>query len=323
MSYLEVVEAKAPRTITNYRLAVARFLEERGAGCDLRTTTRADVERHLKRLFYSGLGRSGQETTLIAVRSFLRYLVGHGLLPRNPAAELATPKPYRREIAVLSPDEVKRFLFGPSGRLTGMPRDPLALRDLTLFVVLYDAGLRSTEVGMLRTVDVVWHEDLRLASVLIERSKAATEDVRQLLGVDASELLGAYLSKRPSIAPGPWLFPSIRGGRLDRGEVRRIFANRCKAHGIEPRGRKLRPHLLRHSVATHLLEQGWDIRAVQRRLRHASLETTAIYLHTTREREARYLKKKPPLGPKRQRTPEVQGAFRALLDDLGRLAGPV
>ena len=329
--YLDAIEGKAARTICNYRLAVYRFLEDEdvaaaiglrsGDELDVSRLTRAHVEGHLKRMFYRGLGRAGQETALIAVRSWCRYLMGHGLLATNPTVEIATPKAYRREIAVLTPGEVKRFLFGPKGKLAGLPRNPLALRDLVMFVVQYDAGLRSTEVGMLRTDGCQWHDDLRLMSVLVERAKAADEDVRQLLGEDASRLLGAYLEKRPAIGPGPWLFPSIRGGRLDRGEIARIFHARRQAHGIELKGRRLTPHKLRHSLATHLLDSRWDIRTVQHRLRHTSLESTAIYLHTTRQREARLLRRQAPLGERRERQPEVQSSFRAFLEGIRDLSG--
>lgn len=319
IALLGEVEGRAPRTVTAARFAVERFLGDLGAAPTVGDLTRAAVERHLRRLFVRGLGEAARAKALRSIRSFLRYLVGHRMLEHNPANEIRAPRTYSRERPTLSLTETRRLL-GLDGTRVQLPRTFIGLRNLVLLAVTYAAGLRASEIGPLRTDDLGWGEDTSLFSVLVARAKGARRDERLQLPVDISRLLGFYLDLRrgePSAVGSPYLFVGRQGSPLTSRQVHRIFKERLKAAKIEARGRRLSPHVLRHSRATHLLEAGFDVRSVQTMLRHGSLETTAGYLHTSEEKIARYLLRKEPLEAHRKRAqPQLRGAMKALLDEL-------
>jgi site-specific recombinase XerD len=319
IALLGEVEGRAPRTVTAARFAVERFLGDLGATPTAADLTRTAVERHLRRLFVRGLGEAVRAQALRAIRSYLRYLVGHRVLEHNPANEIRAPRTYSRERPTLSLTETRRLLGldGPSAQL---PRTFIGLRNLVLLAVTYAAGLRASEIGPLRAEDLGWGEETSLFSVLVARAKGARRDERMQLPIQISRLLGFYLDLRkrePSAAGSAYLFPARSGSPLTSRQVHRIFKDRLRAAKIEPRGRRLSPHVLRHSRATHLLEAGVDVRSVQTMLRHRSLETTAAYLHTSEEKIARYLLRKEPLEAHRKRPqPQMRGAMKALLDEL-------
>jgi len=317
--FLGKVECRAQATVLSYRRAVERFLDDAAQEVRPRDLTRGALERHLKRLAYSGKGASSRARALTAIRDFMRYLVGHGVLAVNPAEEIRSPRAYRRERATLTVAETLLFLGWQKLRLPPAPRAFRALRDLTLWAVAYAAALRASEIGRLRCDSVLWHERDLMFSVLVTRAKHARADSRLVLPVDVSRLLGAYLeARRARGVASPYLFPSERGeAPLGARQVHRLFHERLAAAGIEPRGRRLSPHCLRHSRATHLLEAGVDIRAVQAMLRHATLATTGEYVHTDEAKIIRYLRKKEPLDLRRRKRPSrARGALGSLAQEL-------
>lgn len=316
VSYLDLVEGHSARTTAAYRLAVTRFLVESKVERPAQITREA-IESHAKRLAIAGLGTATRTRSLQAIRQLCKYLVAHGELETNPAAEIRPPRAYSRERSILTVAEVKSLIYGDIPPNV-VPRHFLDFRERVLWSVTYCAGLRAAEVGELRASDVVRHSEEQLYSILICHGKHSTKDERIPLPPAASRLLDAYLAELPKHAGrSPYLFPGHRRlTPMTARHVHELFVQAMKARKIEPRGRRLSPHSLRHSRATHLLDIGWDIRAVQAMLRHKSIQTTAKYLHTSEAKLMRYLKRQDPLEGKKRATIPMGGAMKQLLGDL-------
>ncbi|MDY7095902.1 MAG: site-specific integrase, partial [Acidobacteriota bacterium] len=158
-----------------------------------------------------------------------------------------------------------------------MPDAASAARDRVMLVVMYLCGLRRSEPGRIRADSVRWESQLGVFSFVIPGAKGARRDVRVYLDEEGSWYLATYLQQvhRQLHSTTPFLFPAARtGSGISPTWVGVLFHRRRKAAGIRPRGRKITPHILRHSLATHLLQAGADPRRVQRKLRHRSLTTT-------------------------------------------------
>lgn len=320
VSYLDLVEGRSPRTTAAYRLAVTRFVTEARVAAPAEITREA-IEGHSKRQAISGLGAATRTRSLQAIGQFSKYLVAHGELAANPAAGIRPPRAYRSERAILTVAEVKSLIYGEHDPNT-VPRHFLDFRERVLWSVTYCAGLRASEIGQLRTADVVWHEQEGLYSILIAHGKHAMKDERLPLPLRASRILGVYLQELPKHAGrSPYLFPAQRRATpLTARHIHELFVQAIRARKIEPKGRKLSPHTLRHTRATHLLESGWDIRAVQAMLRHRSIQTTAEYLHTSEAKLMRYLKRQDPLEGKGRAAMPLGGAMKQLLGDLANFS---
>jgi site-specific recombinase XerD len=266
-----------------YERDTRQFVEwaERG-GC--RSPDRIDhgtLRRYLAFLTTRKLARRSIARKAAALRAYLRYLHRHGAIAADPGRSLRAPKGEARLPRVPRQAEAVALL----DRAEAAELDPddtasaaLAWRDLAVLEVLYGAGLRVSECcGLdLRSVD----ERRGAVTVL---GKGAKER-RVPLGEPALAALRGYLAHgRPELVtsrtPADALFLNTRGRRLTTRDARRIVT----AHPLED-GQALHPHALRHAYATHLLEQGADLRAVQELLGHSDLATTQIYTHLTRER---------------------------------------
>jgi integrase/recombinase XerD len=278
---------------------------------------REDVERHLRRLHVAGRGESVRQGVVVAVRSLGEWCLAHGIVEVNPGASLSGPSRFRREVRPLTVDEVARFIWGD--RPGCLPSRHRELRDRALLAVMYIAGLRASEPGPIRLNDVQWDDAAGVFRLLLVKAKAARRERWVPLDRAVSRVLGAYLAVRP--AGSPWLFVSERERPLTRAAVYEIFRRRTKEVGIEARGRRMSPHILRHSIATHLLARGWDIRTVQVHMRHASIKTTEVYLHADEGRVQRMMLRSSPLGPQRERRVELGRGLAELLGELGGLGG--
>lgn len=216
---------------------------------------------------------------LSSVRSFHRFELREGATDRDPTVGVAAPRPARSLPRPLAVDEVTRLLETP-------PADePVGLRDRAILEMLYGAGLRISELTGLDVDDL----ELEDGSVRVLGKGGKERDVP--VGRYAREAVAAYLTRaRPGFATArsrAALFLNQRGGRLTRQGVSQLLARHVRAAGIR---RRVTPHTLRHSFATHLLEGGADVRVVQELLGHASVATTQIYTLVTKEhlREAYY-----------------------------------
>lgn len=232
----------------------------------------ADLRRYLAALHERGLSRATAARALAAIRSFMRHLRSRGAIDADPSSLLVTPRVRRSLPRFLQQEETERLLAAP-----GVSK-PTGLRDRAILETLYASGMRVSEIASLDAADVGSGDTVKL------RGKGGKERLI-FLGRPALRALDDYLARgRPALekAADPSrhkaLFLNRGGGRLTPRSIRRIVGRYARAAGL---GRKLGPHALRHTFATHLLEGGADLRAVQELLGHSSLDTTQVYLHLT------------------------------------------
>lgn len=249
---------------------LAEFLEARGIS-DVR-----DVRQEHITFFASWLTARGAAATTLArrmaaVRRFFRHLLIDGVVQTNPTDRVPLPRRPQTLPKVLTLDEVRMLLAAP-GEATS-----LAIRDTALLTLMYSTGLRVSEVcgldvgdldaasGFVRCMGKGSKERMvPIGRVAVERCARWIASARQFLLTDPME---------------PALFLSRRGGRLSRSGVFRIVQRAAQQAGLDPR--RLSPHTLRHSFATHLLEGGAGLRDIQEMLGHSSIATTELYAHVT------------------------------------------
>jgi integrase/recombinase XerD len=236
---------------------------------DVTPRTLRDYVYHLKDL---GLAASSIRRNVSAVRSYYRFLLGEGHVVRDPSERLETPRRWRVLPEVLTVDDVQLLLGAPS------LDDPLVFRDRALLELAYGAGLRVSEWITLGTRDVMLGEGL--VRVIGKGSKERLVPI----GRSAIGAVAVYLRElRPTLERGRGkavLFLNARGEPLTRMGAWKILRKHVDRAGI---AKHVSPHTLRHSFATHLLEGGADLRAVQEMLGHADISTTQIYTHVDRE----------------------------------------
>jgi integrase/recombinase XerD len=210
---------------------------------------------------------------LVALRTFHRFLVSERLCTGNPTGQVAAPRSLAPLPKTLSPYDVEALLAAPKGD------EPLAARDRAMFEILYATGLRVSELVTLKLSDL--QLDVGYLTAFGKRSKQRIVP----LGAAAIDELRDYLvSARPRFdrtQSSTFVFLNRSGEGLTRQGFWKIIKRRAREAGIH---RNITPHTLRHSFATHLLENGADLRSVQAMLGHADISTTQIYTHVTRER---------------------------------------
>ena len=282
LDHLRLEEGRAANTVAAYRRDLARYLDFLGPA-PLEGVTRDTVTRYLSTLRQPGEDGAVLSDTTVArmaasVRGFHRFCAAEGITPSNPAARVGSPRVKKGLPRALSVDEVAGLLDGADGD------GALALRDRALLEVLYGGGLRISEAVGLDQSDVEGDRaDLTLRvrgkgsrERLVPVGRLAARAVERYLRDGRPELVAAASARRRA---EPALFVNARGGRLSRQSGWKIVADAADRAGL---GRRLTPHVLRHSFATHLLEGGADLRAVQELLGHATLGTTQIYTKVTR-----------------------------------------
>jgi integrase/recombinase XerC len=272
LDHLRLERRLSPRTVEAYRedlTGLATFLRRAGVG--LSEADHGLLRRWLAHLDTRGYARASIARKAAATRSFYRFAVRRGFVPASPASTLASPKVPRRLPSVLKVAEAADLVSAPE------PIDEWARRDRAVLELLYASGLRVSELCGL-DVDGV---DLVRGRVRVTGKGDRQREVP--LGDIAADALHDYLEQaRPAIEPprgSPALFFNRRGNRVSPRDVRSIVE---KYRRRIPAGRRVSPHTLRHSFATHLMEGGADIRAVQELLGHASLSTTQRYTHVSR-----------------------------------------
>jgi integrase/recombinase XerD len=281
-SFLALSAARlAPLTIDAYR----RDLADLCARLDVSPTTATNehLAAYVAQLRADGLAATTIARRVAAIRSFYRHQVLLGARADNPATELELPRRRRTLPKTLSAGEAERLIEAATGTT------PRSLRDRALVELLYGAGLRVSEaVGLDRAgVDL----EQRIVRCIGKGSKERVVPI----GRQAVDALQRYLARgRPYLDKRhrPELFLNARGGALTRSGAFLILRRLAGTAGLEP-GR-VHPHLLRHSFATHLLEGGADLRAVQEMLGHADLATTELYTHVSdRRRRELYFQAHP------------------------------
>ncbi|HEX6235557.1 MAG TPA: site-specific tyrosine recombinase [Acidimicrobiales bacterium] len=280
LSWLATERGRAPSTLAAYRRDAQRWwrwLSARGVG--LAGVAEAHLEAYVADLRASGLAPATVARAVVAARSLHRFLAEEGRTPRDPGAQVEAPRVPAGLPKSLSEEEVGALL----GAVTG--DDPVARRDRAVLEVLYGTGLRISELVGLSLADV----DLE-SSLLRAFGKGSKERVVPV-GRHAREALAAWLGPggRPALVPERWarrgdadaVFLNRRGGRLTRQGAWLIVKGWGSEVGLTSR---LTPHVLRHSCATHMLDHGADLRAVQEMLGHASVSTTQVYTKVSTER---------------------------------------
>jgi integrase/recombinase XerD len=272
LNYLRVEKGLSQNTLIAYRTdleKLSRFANS--IGKDLLSVERDDLARFIKHLHDTGLEPRSVARALVTIRGLYKFLVLDNVLKRDPSSNLETPKSWQSLPKFLLPEEVDRLLEAPD-----LSSDS-GLRDKAMLEVLYATGLRVSELVALKV------EDLNLElGYLLTLGKGSKERTVPL-GKSAINWVRGYLAVRPRLiknASTPYLFVRSKGQPISR----QIFWRLIVSYGEKAKIGHITPHLLRHSFATHLLENGADLRSVQMMLGHSDISTTQIYTHITNER---------------------------------------
>jgi integrase/recombinase XerD len=269
LTYLRDVRRMSPNTIESYARDLAG-LAAFAAGRDVPVEglRRQDLEAFVRSLMTRGLSPRSVARTVACVRGFFRFLAVERKLEESPAADLKAPRAWPSLPKFLDLDEVDRLLEQPDASTSR------GLRDKALLEMLYASGMRVSELIAIRPGDLSLDEGYLTCIGKGDKQRIVP------LGQEAAGWVRRYIQDgRPSLVrkrSSPWLFVNARGGRLSRVGFWKVL----RAYGLKAGiNRDISPHVLRHSFATHLLERGADLRAIQLMLGHADLSTTQIYTH--------------------------------------------
>jgi len=274
-AFMGTERSASPRTLGNYRDALAAYRTWRGEGFTCwREAIPDEFRDYLFALMKRGLKRATIRLRFAALRSFYKYLVLRGGLARSPVAEVQLPKPERGLPVVLTVAQIDELLGIPL-RLPADKKAPpwLPVRDAAILELFYSCGLRIAELLALDVKDVDF-----LGDTVRVTGKGSKERIVPVGGPAVSAI--QRYRQQAVITSGP-LFLSKRRTRITQQAVDQLLKKYLKHSGIPF---AISPHKLRHSFATHLLDAGADLRSVQTLLGHASLSTTQIYTHVTKER---------------------------------------
>ncbi len=249
-------------------------------------TSKKEILSYLSFLFQKGLGSKTVARKLSSLKSFFRYLVFKSIISNDPSSEVETPKLLKSIPKSISEKEVEALLAAPD------EKTDIGLRDKTMIETLYSCGLRISELTNLELLNL----NLRQGVIRVigkgqkERLVPMGDQLIGLLELYISSSRKNLLNKRHSDS----LFLSTRGQRMTRQSFWHRIKHYCLASGFEPD--KISPHVLRHAFATHLLNNGADLRVVQLLLGHSDLNTTQIYTEVARQRLKRLHTEHHPRG---------------------------
>ena len=275
IDYLRDVRRMSPNTVSSYArdlAALASYAEDQGRSIE--SLERRDLEAFARHLMTGGLAPRSVARAIACVRGLYKFLLVEKKIAADPAEDLQAPRAWPALPKYLDLEQVDRLLQEPD---TSNPR---GLRDKALIELLYATGLRVTELLSLKAANINLD-----AGYLTCIGKGDKERIVPL-GDSAADWVRRYIAEgRPALLKGRksnWLFLNARGGT----QLSRVgFWKLLKEYGIKAGvSRDLSPHVLRHSFATHLLERGADLRAIQMMLGHADLSTTQIYTHVLEAR---------------------------------------
>ena len=269
--YMEKVRGSSPHTVSAYRRDLENFLEY----LDTRGLNVGDAESarsFLGHLFGRGLARTTMARKISSVRSFCRYLVREGVLQTNPCDTTAAPRAPKKNPRFLSLEEISSLLDSAAGNR------PIDLRDMAIWELFYSTGVRVSELAGMNTGD--WDPEGQLVRVRGKGNKTRIIP----LGERASSRIRNYLAasgRWPSPGNNEPVFLNRQGKRLSVRGIQKRLEARLRDCGLDTR---ISPHVIRHTFATHLLDSGADLRAIQEMLGHESLQTTQRYTHVTLDR---------------------------------------
>lgn len=302
---MQVAKGATSRTVVAYGTDLSQFgqfLAERGVSSP-EGVTHLLVREYLASLKDQGMERSTIARKMAAMRSFFRHLCRAGILDHNPLAGVGAPRRERRLPSFLYPHEMERLLAAPDAET------PLALRDVAILETFYATGIRLAELVGLNLGDI----DFRLHCIRV-MGKGAKERVVPIGRVALAACEDYLTLGRPRLADSNGgekaFFLNYRGRRLSGRSVERMLRRYLEKIAYH---RQASPHALRHTFATHLLENGADLRAVQELLGHVDISTTQIYTHLSKERLKRVYDRAHP------RAGHVAGAEDIIYGQVSRL----
>jgi integrase/recombinase XerD len=275
LGYLRDVRRLSPNTIESYArdlAGLAAFAEKKGSAVE--ALERRDLEAYARTLMAGGLSPRSVARAIACVRGYYKFLLAEKTIASDPAEDFRAPRAWPALPKYLGLEDVDKLLAQPDAS------SPRGLRDKALLELLYATGLRVSELLSLKPGDVALD-----AGYLTCIGKGDKQRIVPL-GHAAADWIRRYAAEgRPVLLKGrksAWLFVNAKGG----GRLSRVgFWKILKEYGIKAGvARGLSPHVLRHSFATHLLERGADLRAIQMMLGHADLSTTQIYTHVLEAR---------------------------------------
>ena len=282
ITYLRAERGLAGKTVDAYAGDLTAYLAnlaDKGM-TDIACVRSEHVSAHLALLGARGLSRRSQARHLAAIRSFHGFLQSEHLATVDPCEDLDTPRSDKKLPVYLTQQEVFALLAAPD------EATPAGARDRAMLELLYATGLRVSELVGLSTSDINLQEGYVVAmgkgkkQRLVPVGRTAVEHVQRYLDGARAALLGSGRSRRARQG-GNALFITPRGGPFTRQGFWKLIRRYALKAGIR---KSISPHKLRHSFATHLVEGGADLRAVQTMLGHADLSTTQIYTHVNRAR---------------------------------------
>jgi integrase/recombinase XerD len=274
LSYLRVEKGLSDNTIQSYRRDMLKFVEFLDKkNIDTAKIRRTDVVEFMASLYKRRLDSRSVARHLVTIRHFFRFALLEGFVKEDPAATIESPK-FRQSLPYfLSVDEVERLLAQPDAS------SAVGLRDKAIIELMYSTGIRVSELTGIRV------GDLQMEAGCLRCIGKGNKERLVPVGKRALAVVEAYLKKsRPELlkdGASSQLFLNQRGRPMDRVTIWKIMGR----YGRKAQLRKpLKPHTLRHSFATHLLDRGADLRSVQMMLGHSDISTTQIYTHVVEER---------------------------------------
>jgi len=278
LDYLKVEKGLAPLTVSAYTTDICQFAEFLEAHKRVLTSARRnDVRDFIQQLFSNGVDGRSVGRKLSALRHLYRHLLVDGKIDHDPTLNIDSPKQWKVLPKALARDEMEKTLAAPQAASDSKLARAIAVRDRAMLEVFYAAALRVSEIVQAKL------EDLKLeAGYILVHGKGDKERIVPL-GKSAQQGLESYLAEaRPVFAAKknlPYLFLARGAHRLTRQRVWQMVKAASRASG-----RSASPHMLRHSCASHMVENGADLRTVQTILGHADISTTQVYTHLALDR---------------------------------------
>lgn len=274
LHHLSLERGLSFNTVESYRLDLKRYIKYLK---DLKKTSfekvrDKDVSRFVLILYDLGLCSSSISRNLSSIRSFHKFLNRENYTDTNPTESVESPKLWRRLPEVLDQKEMELLLDQPKGDA------PLSLRDKAILEFMYATGVRISELISLKRSHLLF--EIGCVRIFGKGGKERIVPVGEIAILSTQKYLEDSRPKLAHSKSGDFLFLNFRGDRLTRMGVWKIIRKHVLKAGIK---KKITPHTIRHSFATHLLEGGADLRAVQEMLGHADISTTQIYTHVDRE----------------------------------------
>ena len=276
MTMLKVERTLAKNTLESYQRDLNQyhsFLKDDLKIKSIRNVTLGHIRTYVRHLSDKSMAANSVKRAISTIRTYHNFLLAEGRMKDNPAQLLDTPKIPQKLPNILTIEEIDTIL-------NIIPNDkPMAVRDLAIFEMMYSCGLRVTELCDIKTTDILWDSDI------IRVNGKGNKQRFVPFGPIARDNLKNYLNhKRPSLANKNHnvveLFLSQNGRKLTRMMIWILLKKWTDASNLQ---KKVSPHTLRHSFATHLLEGGADLRSVQEMLGHADISTTQVYTHLDKE----------------------------------------